>query len=361
MENQTNLNRSKTFDQDNRTAVEQLMPFTIILIVYICLGVLGNSTVLYIYLKKFKSYSDGRFFIPVLAVADMLACIVNCSLHLSITTSPLSYPSGNLGCKIGQYLSVATTATSIFILLLIAIDRYLKICKPFGRQMDLKSRKLCIIIIIIMAVILSSPPLALLEVSEFQTYSGYTVRSCFVKQEFQTGIFVFNLFTFLIIVAELIVISILYFRISNIIFKKRTVGMHAVKLKACSAGATVEEGQSDSVISVVDTKSYDLKRTAGDNSANQSQTDLQTSARKIPRSRIVVVFIAITITFALCFIPKVAVFVAQSAVDEFVVTNPHLISLFRFLDTFYICSNFINPFIYGCMDNKFQTELKNMC
>lgn len=102
MENQTNnLNRSRSLDQENQIAIEYSLPFTIILIVYMCLGVLGNSAVLYIYLRKFKSYSDGRFFIPVLAVVDMTACVVNCSFHLSLTTSPLRYPSGNFGCKIG--------------------------------------------------------------------------------------------------------------------------------------------------------------------------------------------------------------------------------------------------------------------
>ena len=93
MENQTdNLNRSGIVDEEYQTTFEQLLPFIIILIVYMFLGVLENSTVLYIYLRKLKSYNNGRFFIPVLAVADMLACVVNCSLHfiyLDVTTARL--------------------------------------------------------------------------------------------------------------------------------------------------------------------------------------------------------------------------------------------------------------------------------
>lgn len=227
--------------------------------------------------------------------------------------------------------------------------------------MDLRWKKLCIIIITVLAGIIPTPLISFMGVSELQSDSGNTIRICAGKQQ-STELFAFNLFLFIIIVVEFLIISILYFRVSRIIFRKRTFGIHAVKVKTCTSGvgsyAATEEEQGGSAMTVeVGTR----ESTADDIRVNQSQADQQLSSRKIPRSRIVVVFIAITITFAICFIPTVAIYVVDTSEAEFVLTSSHLISLINVLYRFYSCSTFINPFIYGCMDKKFRTELKITC
>ena len=171
-------------------------------------------------------------------------------------------------------------------------------------------------------------------------------------------VFSFDLFIVIMIVSELTVVTVLYFRILRIIFKKRPFGIHAVKVKTCSPGvgsyATTGEDQSGSVISVVETR----ESTADDIRVNPSQAGLQ------PRSRIVAVFIAITIALALSYIPKVVIFVMEVVErfkDEHVDISSHPTSLFRFFETFYIFSTFINPLIYGCMNKKYRNELRTMC
>ena len=65
-----------------------------------------------------------------------------------------------------------TTGTSIFLLLLIAIFRYLKICKHAQRQMYLKWQKLSVIIIIVTVTIVSLPSFVVFGSAEVISEDG---------------------------------------------------------------------------------------------------------------------------------------------------------------------------------------------
>ena len=121
-------------DQWNQSVIVKLIPIYIILIIYLILGILGNSLVLFVYVRKFKTYSEGRYFVPVLAATDMLSCVVSSCGHASETLLPIIYKI-DIACKIERYLRMVTTAFAMFTLVLIVIDRYLKVCRPYGRQM----------------------------------------------------------------------------------------------------------------------------------------------------------------------------------------------------------------------------------
>lgn len=150
------MNDSKTLEDYNQAVINQRIVPIVFLGAYIVLGVLGNSLVIYVYFLRFKTFSENRFFIPSLAVIDLIACVANCSVQLSEELARYVYKS-DIDCKFGRYLCLTTTLVSIFTLLIIAIDRYLKICRPFGRQLSLKWKKLSIAISLIAALILAIP------------------------------------------------------------------------------------------------------------------------------------------------------------------------------------------------------------
>ena len=126
---------------------------------------------------------------------------------------------------------------------------------------------------------------------------------------------------------------------------------------------TAEDDQSPSGMTVVAldmTESRYEISTCGENSNTLSKA-IQVTPRKIPHSRMVVIFIVKTITFSICFIPKYLLYaVMRSPMLEFIVERPDLIHITCFVDSFFICNYIINPVIYGCMDRKFQAEVKKM-
>ena len=150
------LNTTEHSYQWNESMTEKLVPIYVILAIYLLLGVVGNSMVLFVYLGKFKTYSEGRFFVPVVAVTDILSCIVNCCGHASETLLPIIYKI-DIACKIERYLRMITTAFSMFTLSLIAIDRYMKLCRPFGRQMTRPWKKIFLGLVIFYGLLIGIP------------------------------------------------------------------------------------------------------------------------------------------------------------------------------------------------------------
>ena len=360
MENQTNYaNYSNYFDH----WFERLIPFSYIVMVYLLLGVSGNATVLYIYLKKFKTYSDGRFFIPVLAVLDMVASVCNCSAHLFLTTPVLNGVLSGTGCKFANFFVSTTTNVSIYIILVIAIDRYLKICSSTGRQMSLGWKRLSVAVSFIAAVGISLPYVKLVDVAVLELKDGLTAKLCIGTGVSQAVLISYAAVRLLVIVAELIIMAILYFRIYKVIFRKPTVTFQAENMTSTTtehdSDAKSESDSNDITNSVRDISSDSQKPTVERDEVTL-QVQFQASVKKVPRSRMIAMFMVITVAFAICFIPKFVVMVLGMCDVDITGGNPNLMSLRMFLHSFYICNNFINPFIYGCMDKKFQLELKKM-
>lgn len=157
MNNRTkHINDTRTNDQWNQEIVVKLVPLYVVTMFYLITGVFGNSTVLFIYFKKFKKYSDGRFFIPILAVLDMITCIVHPIGNASETLVSVIYKI-DIACKIEKYLRMITVAASMFTLVLIVIDRYLKVCRPFGRQMTKGCKKKFLVMVIFIGMTISAP------------------------------------------------------------------------------------------------------------------------------------------------------------------------------------------------------------
>lgn len=356
------MNGSRTLVQWNQELVETLIPVSVILGIYVILGALGNGVVLFIYQRKFQTSTEGRFFIPILAVADLVACVVNCACHLSETMHPVMYYS-DIGCKINRYLCMITTGTSIFFLLLIAIFRYLKICKHSERQVYLKWEKISVIIIILFVLIISLPSFVFFGsaqvISEDGELTGY--RCTGVSGGEPMLALAFNISLLVVVVSVMIVMSILYFLICRVVFTKAKSGVQTNKLTVDSRVHVVvdNETKSESLSTVMTISACDqeiVKQKPVDRKPQKS------SKRKVKKSRITVIFIVITIVFAISFIPKLAMMVLESKNADFWITlSDNELAKYMFLYSIYIFNNFINPFIYGFLDKRFQSELKKLC
>ncbi|XP_062569748.1 uncharacterized protein LOC134231794 isoform X2 [Saccostrea cucullata] len=101
---------------------------------FICINKIenGNGLLIHVYRLKMPK-TEKRFFIPMLAVADLLSCFFQACFGITENFYFIQFPS-ELLCKILQYFSWMTSTWSATILLLISFSRYLKICRPTGKQ-----------------------------------------------------------------------------------------------------------------------------------------------------------------------------------------------------------------------------------
>ena len=143
--------------QCNAYFEKNLLFNTILISVLSSFGIIGNSLVLFLY--KFKMpQTEERFFIPHLAVADLLSTACLACLGISLNDNYTDFPNETL-CQMLHYFSWQTTSWSAFILLMISVSRYLKICRPTGKQMTRFWKKCAVYGCLIFTIINTSPVL----------------------------------------------------------------------------------------------------------------------------------------------------------------------------------------------------------
>lgn len=149
------FNSSNSISDCNDHFANNLLFNTAIISVFLCVGIIGNGQVLYLYRFKMPQ-TEERFFIPHLAVADLMSCVSLACLGITINYFYVDFYNEVL-CQLLHYFSWVTSSWSAFILLLISISRYLKICRPTGRQMTVFRKKCAVFGCLLFAIINTSP------------------------------------------------------------------------------------------------------------------------------------------------------------------------------------------------------------
>lgn len=146
----------ETLDELNENYVKKLLPNIIWMFVCLFTGVIGNTLVLLVYRLRLKTELNERYFIPILALLDLLASALSGLHGIFNYMFYMNYPSAVM-CKIFNFGSFFTASASAHTLLLIAIQRYRKICVPFGKQMDLFWKRVSFAILIAVSLCYSVP------------------------------------------------------------------------------------------------------------------------------------------------------------------------------------------------------------
>ncbi|KAK2854307.1 hypothetical protein Q5P01_006968 [Channa striata] len=120
------------------------------------IGAPGNLLVIWTILRYVKKRSHTVVLILHLAVADLLVLI---TLPLWIYFLAQSLVVGPVFCKILVYIIRACMFSSIYIVTLISVERFLAICYPFGRMhwKTKNSMKTCLAVLWLLALLMGVP------------------------------------------------------------------------------------------------------------------------------------------------------------------------------------------------------------
>ena len=113
-------------------------------------GIVGNAGVIYVYGFRLKK-TNLQHFITLLAVFDIICCLVAFPLKMVELWLPVMYPSGIL-CKVQNSIICFTCVASALTLLIISVDRYKKVCRPMQSQMTLRHAKILFLVISIVSL-----------------------------------------------------------------------------------------------------------------------------------------------------------------------------------------------------------------
>ncbi|XP_067658785.1 cholecystokinin receptor type A-like [Haliotis asinina] len=116
------------------------------------LGTTGNAVVLYVYTRK-RNKLPSTIFIISLAGTDLSVCVI--VMPYTMTVEYLDYEiKYDLLCKLYLFLITSNVPFSAFIMVAIAVDRYICICHPHWHVLDTRRAKLILFSLIVFSMIL---------------------------------------------------------------------------------------------------------------------------------------------------------------------------------------------------------------
>lgn len=326
-----------TFDVEdwNNEYARRYIVSTILQSFFLIFGFSGNLIVLATYITKMKSTHDDRYFIPILAGVDLSGCVVSTTLILLSNNQPYKYPS-SLICKSLNGVTCGLIVASIFLLLVISVQRYQKICRPFGFQMNLKCKRTVVTMVLIIATVFVLPSFFLYEkVQVIHPVKNITGHRCGPVPSTKT---VGEIYRCMLMAAELISVismSVLYGFVGYTLLTRRKPAGNVLGV-AKPHHKTIDENPQESGI--------------------PSRKGNMRSGKQYS-----LMFMSISLISILCFFPPWICIILETKDKAFWDHLTHEeTQVFILMRGVFVLNFVINPFIYGFFDSKFRENVKSI-
>ncbi|WAR12431.1 OPRX-like protein [Mya arenaria] len=147
--------RNMTLEELNKEETMYYMGGTILVCSLAVIGLVGNLHVLFVYIWRMKQ-SNHRIFIICLGVLDLITCLIGMPFIVTNFLKPFTFFDTTM-CKTLTFYNFFICLSSACVLIVIAVDRYRKICVPYGKQMSQKVAKAMCLTAMMLALLLSWP------------------------------------------------------------------------------------------------------------------------------------------------------------------------------------------------------------
>ncbi|XP_048752212.2 cephalotocin receptor 1-like [Ostrea edulis] len=326
---------------------EKYLANTILIVFGLLLGIPGNLLVIVIYSCRLIKEGTGRFFVLPLAYVDLTGLFITGTLNLIRNTKHVIFP-GNVTCKLLLYGSYVVGCSSLFLLNVIAVQRYQKICRPFSRQMNMKYLRVSLIICIAFSLLLNIPSLFYYGTAPvFDSYSGNVtgVMCQKVYPSSTVGLRAYQGAGAVISTANVICITTLYILIARTIFR-------TTRLRKTRQNDYVDEQQSSAFTS---------NTTVQDAQSESDEVQAMSKSRKGSVQRLSIMFMVISFTAIASYFPSWIFIAIETYKSNFwkEMSEP-LFQICVILRRMYILNHLSNPFIYGMYDFAFRQQIQRL-
>ena len=414
--NDTKRNELEIIEKLNEDEVITLIPMILFLSIIGIIGLPGNGLVCYIYSTKYRM-SSSRWFIFFLASADLVMCVVIVPSEIGTSLYQYNFTNG-AACKITAYLNLWTMLTLGFTLVIVSVDRYRKVCKPLGWQIDFKKARFLSICGIIIGFLIALPVLGVYGIHRYELKDfNVTVSECSFKQtsEGSSFAFYFILFGMVLFICALTTICVLYCFIGKDIKHhihkeqaRRQVSLSAsmahrdiIRTSVSPRDVIVSMNHTDMLRNIRPTKrtvtqfdtqfdsqpqscrnsnGIDLSNELDDQYSTNNLSDGDTydfeitppptkplerkKTKRIRRARArkaTSSMFLISLAFVLSYLPMLLLLMVRSIDHEFEATLTDAgRAAYKFFLRSYLLNVSINPFIYGLSDTRFRENCKDV-
>ena len=222
-ENDTNSSATKLTAEDLSNAMKrEVWPVTILIGVEAILGIVGNTLIILVYTLHYRR-CNFKYFVLCLALIDITSCFTTLPGEMISQLHWYNYQYEWI-CKIKSYFNVFTVWSSALTLMLLAYDRYRKICRPLHWQIQPSwALRSCVISAGISGI--AATPIIVLWGKQSYLYKGsnqnVTVTICEKSRFYADGVYPFVFIVGAYMAPIVIMIGITYvlnFKIAKAIF-----------------------------------------------------------------------------------------------------------------------------------------------
>ncbi|OWF36439.1 cholecystokinin receptor type A-like [Mizuhopecten yessoensis] len=380
------------------------IPLDVLFVLTTLLGFFGNMVVFIVYRFCMKGKINDRFFIPLLAIMDAFVCLVGPIISLILSIRPVTF-YGDAICKMSIFVFRVMLNSSVLLMLVIAIQRFRKVCRPFGKKYDLKRCKIDAGISISTAIVMAIPQLVFFgEIPIRETIQNITVVGyrCGLRTEeselMNITIYYYQVLCFVVVVAILIALIVMYSCVGQKIYiqTKRVENSRASSMtsgsesdcqptyspaNSCNGGPRLQIPERKTPTSESDLSTRQnlmspkgSRRSRGSCSCPTSPTSptgsmskpqfKQKRARSVSR-RYTILFMGISIFFVVSYLPTLLANMFSKemwdAPSFWINNSDEQKQMYTYLFFTYFINHIANPFFYGFFDSSFRRMIVKSC
>lgn len=351
---------------ENEAIARKLVPAMVFVGALMVVGTVGNSLVVYVYAWRVKPTTQ-YFLILCLACSDLLICLIPMPTEIADMRYHLTFSSPE-ACRLLRFINLLSFVFSIFILLVIAVDRYRRVCRPIGRQMTLREARWGAVVSAVMALVMAWPMLVLTGLRTTITrLPGLYGHDCSFSDDFHNTPYPLALNValgvgFLIMTFTL---AVLYFHIwyharghPSFRQQRRTTTRYSstdsVNRSSNNTDTTsslnTESGSRDSV--------FTLQKTSSLSQLRLQPRPRSMSGRAVDKTTIVA--FTVTLVFVFSFLPYLIIMFLSALMDDFDYSrrDTAVVNVYNIFLRFYFINSAANPIIYGALSARFRSECR---
>ncbi|XP_036365353.1 arg8-vasotocin receptor-like [Octopus sinensis] len=325
----------------NTKMVDVYFPVITYLGISMALGAIGNCFVSYIYYYKFDE-TAMHMFIIALSVCDFLTCIICIPMDIVVLRFPYTFHS-DVACRVIRGVIAAAIINSAFIVFVIAVDRYILICRPLKQNISVKNSKTILACLTIIAFILSAPAFFVSgtqnkmveqcgDIGGFCAFSPY-INGTIIFFPYYTAASTVCCCMFIILFIIYILIGMRIWKI----YKAKKNKANQFREAFTTPNISKPEGQSTDISSTAFAR---LRR------------------EPVPPAWASLILFVITLIWIISYIPHFIGVYWRLFVEDFddVASDKDLV-IHKFLFYSSYLSSALNPYIYGVFNRQFRNEL----
>lgn len=197
-----------------------LLASNVLTLVGAAVGIIGNIIIIGFYHFRIKDKSE-RYFIPALAAVDFSACIINAYGNTVLNENMFNFTE-HFHCQVIWFLELFISGFSGHMVLIIALQRYLLICKPFGPHMTLRRKRAALLVTFLLTILYASPSWAMSGIkTEKRVYmsKNITTTMCVFVVDYTSSAIAYSGILLFLTLANAIVCISLYLPIIRVIHR----------------------------------------------------------------------------------------------------------------------------------------------